>query len=101
MGHEKRRKASRCGTGFRAEVWCNFDVCGIICACITWFLIAYAEYVTVVCIYFFFFFSYNVQDVIVYNEFSYCAIRGLLSILGWALVYWDYAIYVLLVLSLF
>ncbi|KAL7041701.1 hypothetical protein ACKWTF_000860 [Chironomus riparius] len=30
---------------FRGKIWCIQDICGIICAVLTWFLIAYAEFV--------------------------------------------------------
>lgn len=39
---------SRCGTSPKAEIWCNKDPCGLICAFISWFLVLYAEYVVVV-----------------------------------------------------
>jgi len=34
----------------RAAVWCNLDPCGLICAGITYFLVAYSQYAVTVCV---------------------------------------------------
>jgi hypothetical protein len=46
---DKSRQEKSCGTGFNVKVWCNRDPCGSICACLSWFLILYAECTVVVC----------------------------------------------------
>lgn len=35
---------------FRAAIWCNPDPCGIICAFITYVLVAYAQYAVTFCL---------------------------------------------------
>lgn len=34
----------------RAAVWCNLDPCGLICAAITYGLVAYSQYAVTVCV---------------------------------------------------
>lgn len=36
---------------FRGRIWCITDICGIICAVLTWFLVFYAEVVIISVIY--------------------------------------------------
>lgn len=38
------RSLPRCGTGFSAHLWINFEPCGLICAGITWALVFYARW---------------------------------------------------------
>ena len=36
------------GTDFGCDIWCNTDPCGLICGGITWFLVCFAQYTTMV-----------------------------------------------------
>ncbi|CAM9812270.1 unnamed protein product, partial [Ectocarpus sp. 4 AP-2014] len=48
----KRRAMGRqmCGTAEGSAIWCNLDPCGLICAVITYGLVAYAQYAVTVCV---------------------------------------------------
>ncbi|CAM9553216.1 unnamed protein product, partial [Ectocarpus sp. 13 AM-2016] len=39
-----------CGTAEGSAIWCNLDPCGLICAVITYGLVAYAQYAVTVCV---------------------------------------------------
>ncbi|KAK7115485.1 hypothetical protein V1264_001342 [Littorina saxatilis] len=59
------------------RVWFVKDICGLVCAVITWMLLLYAEYVVMIVMLLPQFFSpYNFFNAIVYNFFSFMALSS-------------------------
>jgi hypothetical protein len=71
-----------CGTQDGARYWVNLEPCGLICALITYLLIAYGQYATTFCIVFPLFGSgiLGVFNILFFNFFSllsmYCHFKG-------------------------
>ncbi|KAK7475008.1 hypothetical protein BaRGS_00033755 [Batillaria attramentaria] len=66
----------RCASAFR-NVWFVKDICGLVCAIITWLLLLYAEYVVMVVMLLPQFSSpYNLINAVVYNFFAFLALSS-------------------------